>query len=149
MRSLGLDVGDRRIGVAISGPHGLLAVPLSVIAKSEDAARENIIKLVKQHRIERIVIGLPRSLNGGLGQQANKVIAFTDKLSLRVQQSNIGQIDIELWDERFSTVAAERLMVEVGTKREKRNQRRDAIAASFILQGFLDSKHSEQKEGTV
>jgi len=149
MRSLGLDVGDRRIGVAISGPHGLLAVPLSVIAKSEDAARENIIKLVKQHRIERIVIGLPRSLNGGLGQQANKVIAFTDKLSLRVQQSNIGQIDIELWDERFSTVAAERLMVEVGTKREKRNQRRDAIAASFILQGFLDSRHSEQKEGTV
>ena len=149
MRSLGLDVGDRRIGVAISGPHGLLAVPLSVIAKSEDAARENIIKLVKQHRIERIVIGLPRSLNGGLGQQANKVIAFTDKLSLRVQQSNIGQIDIELWDERFSTVAAERLMVEVGTKREKRNQRRDAIAASFILQGFLDSRHFEQKEGTV
>jgi putative Holliday junction resolvase len=149
MRSLGLDVGDRRIGVAISGPHGLLAVPLTVIAKSEDAARENIIKLVKQHRIERIVIGLPRSLNGGLGQQANKVIAFTDKLSLRVQQSNIGQIDIELWDERFSTVAAERLMVEVGTKREKRNQRRDAIAASFILQGFLDSRHSEQKEGTV
>ena len=149
MRSLGLDVGDRRIGVAISGPHGLLAVPLSVIAKSEDAARENIINLVKQHRIERIVIGLPRSLNGGLGQQANKVIAFTDKLSLRVQQSNIGQIDIELWDERFSTVAAERLMVEVGTKREKRNQRRDAIAASFILQGFLDNRHSEQKEGTV
>ncbi len=149
MRSLGLDVGDRRIGVAISGPHGLLAVPLTVIAKSEDAAREFIIKLVKQHRIERIVIGLPRSLSGGLGQQANKVIAFTDKLSLRVQQSNIGQIDIELWDERFSTVAAERLMVEVGTKREKRNQRRDAIAASFILQGFLDSRHSEQKEGTV
>lgn len=149
MRSLGLDVGDRRIGVAISGPHGLLAVPLTVIAKSEDAAREFIIKLVKQHRIERIVIGLPRSLNGGLGQQANKVIAFTDKLSLRVQQSKIGQIDIELWDERFSTVAAERLMVEVGTKRKKRNQRRDAIAASFILQGFLDSRHSEQKERAV
>ena len=149
MRSLGLDVGDRRIGVAVSGPHGLLAVPLTVIAKSEDAARDDIIKLVKQHRIERIVIGLPRSLNGGLGQQANKVIAFTDKLSLRVQQSNIGQIDVELWDERFSTVAAERLMAEAGTKREKRNQRRDAIAASFILQGFLDSKHSEQKEGIV
>lgn len=149
MRSLGLDVGDRRIGVAISGPNGLLAVPLSVIAKSEDAAIDDIIKLAKQHRIERIVIGLPRSLNGGLGQQANKVIAFTDKLSLRAQQSNIGQIDIELWDERFSTVAAERLMAEAGTKREKRNQRRDAIAASFILQGFLDSKHSEQKEGTV
>ena len=149
MRSLGLDVGDRRTGVAISGPHGLLAVPLTVIAKSEDAAIDDIIKLVKQHRIERIVIGLPRSLNGGLGQQANKTTAFTDKLSLRVQQSNMGQIDIELWDERFSTVAAEQLMAEVGTKRKKRNQRRDAIAASFILQGFLDSRHSEQKEGTV
>lgn len=161
VRSLGLDVGDKRTGVAISGPQGLLAVPLTVIAKSEDAAIDDVIKLVEQHHIERIVLGLPRSLNGGLGQQAHKVTAFTEKLRSVIasrspersegtaKQSHLTRVDIQLWDERFSTVAAERLMAEAGTKRSKRNEHRDAIAASFILQGFLDSKHSEQKEGTV
>ncbi len=147
MRILGLDVGDKRTGVAISGPHGLSAIPLIVISKSEDATIDDIIELVGQHKIKRIVVGLPRLLNGGLGQQANRVKAFTEELSLRIEQSGIGQIDIELWDERFSTVAAERLMAEAGTRRKKRNQHRDAIAASFILQGFLDSGHSEQNKG--
>ena len=148
MRSLGLDVGDKRTGVAISDPRGLLAIPLTVIAKGENAAIDDIIKLVEQHKIKRIVVGLPRLLNGGLGHQANRVKAFTEELSLRIEQSGIGQIGIELWDERFSTVAAERLMSEAGTKRKKRNQHRDAIAASFILQGFLDIGNSEQNEGT-
>ncbi len=175
MRSLGLDVGDKRTGVAISGPQGLLAVPLTVIAKSEDATIGDIIKLVEQHRIERIVVGLPRSLDGSLGQQADKVTAFTEKLrsviasrspelfpschsegekrpknlaqsklrEARAKQSHLTRVDIQLWDERFSTVAAERLMAEAGTKRNKRNQHRDALAAAFILQGFLDSCHSE------
>ena len=181
MRSLGLDVGDKRTGIAISGPQGLLAVPLTVIAnKDEDATIDDIIKLVEQHHIERIVLGLPRSLNGSLGQQADKVTAFTEKLrsviasrspelfpschsegekrpknlaqsklrEARAKQSHLTRVDIQLWDERFSTVAAERLMVEAGTKRNKRNQHRDALAAAFILQGFLDSRHSERNEET-
>ena len=74
MRSLGLDVGDKRTGVAISDPEGLVAVPLTVIAyKSEDSTIDDVVKLVEQHKIGRIVVGLPRSLNGELGPQADKV----------------------------------------------------------------------------
>ena len=139
MRSLGLDVGDRRTGVAISDPEGLVAVPLTVIAyKSEDATIDDIIKLVAQHRIERIVVGLPRSLNGELGPQAKKVTAFVEKLSLRAQRSN-PNIDIKLWDERFSTVAVDKLMAKAGGKKNRRKEHRDDMAAAFILQGFLDS----------
>ena len=160
VRSLGLDVGDKRTGVAISGPQGLLAVPLTVIAKSEDATIDDVIKLVEQHHIERIVLGLPRSLNGSLGQQAHKVTVFTDKLRSVIasrspersegtaRQSHLTRVDIQLWDERFSTVAVEKLMVEAGTKKNKRKEHRDALAAAFILQGFLDSRHSEQNEET-
>lgn len=140
MRSLGLDIGDKRTGVAISDPEGLLAVPLTVIvSQSEEATIDDIIKLAEQYHIERIVVGLPRSLNGSLGPQADKVTAFADKLSLRAKRSNLGQIDIQLWDERFSTVAAEKLMVMAGTKKNKRNEHRDTLSAAFILQGFLDS----------
>lgn len=140
MRSLGLDIGDKRTGVAISGPQGILAVPLTVVNhQGEDAAMNDIIKLVGQYEIERIVIGLPYSLSGKLGQQAEKVAAFAEKLSLRLKRSNLAQVDIQLWDERLSTVAADRLIGEAGVKRNKRKQHRDAIAAAFILQGFLDS----------
>ena len=140
MRSLGLDVGDRKIGVAISDPQGILAIPLTTIKiKDESAAIADIAKLAEQYEVERIVVGLPYSLDGSLGQQAEKIRAFTEKLSLRAKRSNLRQIDIQLWDERLSSVAAERLMVEAGTKRDKRKQHLDAMAAAFILQGFLDS----------
>jgi len=162
MRSLGLDVGDKRTGVAISDPEGLLAVPLTVIAyKSEDSTIDDIIKLVEQHQIGRIVVGLPRSLDGSLGPQADKVNAFTEKLrnaiavsrspepKLRAKrvansegaagQSHFSQIDIKLWDERFSTVAVAKLMAKAGGKRSRRKEHRDEMAAAFILQGFLDS----------
>jgi len=133
MRSLGLDVGDKRTGVAISDPQGILATPLTVLAsEDEDALLKEIIKLVEQYEIERIVVGLPYSLSGDLGQQAEKAIAFSEKLSHH-------GLNIQLWDERLSTKGAERLMIEAGTKRNKRNQYRDAMAAALILQGFLDS----------
>jgi len=140
MRSLGLDVGSKRTGVAISDPEGMVAVPLTIIShESDDASMAEIIKLVERHGIGRIVIGLPYSLSGGLGQQAEKVMAFAEKLSLRAKESKLDQVDIQLWDERLSTAAAARLTAEAGTKRDKKRQRQDAIAAAFILQGFLDS----------
>jgi putative Holliday junction resolvase len=140
MRSLGLDVGSKRTGVAISDPEGTVAVPLTVINhEGEDASMGDIMRLVEQYGIERIVIGLPYSLSGRLGQQAEKVTGFAEKLSLRLRQSNLAQVDIQLWDERLSTIAADRLIGEAGTKRNKKKQHRDAIAAAFILQGFLDS----------
>jgi len=139
MRSLGLDVGDRRTGVAISDPDGLVAVPITVIvSQSENSTIDDIIKLVEQHMIERIVVGLPRSLDGSLGPQAEKVTAFAEKLSLRAKRGNLN-VDIQLWDERFSTVAVAKLMAKAGGKRNKRKEKQDALAAAFILQGFLDS----------
>jgi putative Holliday junction resolvase len=144
MRTLGLDLGDRRIGVAISDPQGLLAVPLTVVNnEGEDATIANIVKLAEQYEAERVVIGLPYSLNGNLGQQASKVTAFAKNLSQHTR------VNIQLWDERLSTKAADRLMSEAGTKRNKRKQQRDALAAAFILQGFLDSlREGEQCRDT-
>jgi putative Holliday junction resolvase len=160
MRSLGLDVGDTRTGVAVSDPEGILATPLTVLAsKNEDALINEILKLVGQYKVGCIVVGLPRRLNGELGKQANKVKTFTDKLSWQAKQSNLNQLDVQLWDERLSTKAAERLKTEAvdqGNKlrsRAKKGARShrfsakaeiDAIAAAFILQGFLDSHRPEQ-----
>jgi putative Holliday junction resolvase len=160
MRSLGLDFGGKRTGVAVSDPQGILATPLTVLAsKDEDALINEVLKLVEQYKAERIVVGLPRRLNGELGIQANKVLVFADKLSLRAKQNNLNQLDIQLWDERLSTKAAQRLKTEASGResrlrsRAKRGIRNhglsakaevDAIAAAFILQGFLDSHRSDQ-----
>jgi len=160
MRSLGLDIGDKRTGVAMSDPQGILATPLTVLAsKDEDALIDEILKLVEQYQAECVVVGLPRRLNGELGKQAGKVTAFTEKLSWRAKQSNLNQLDLQLWDERFSTKAAERLKTEASGKgsklrvRAKRGVKNhslpvkaevDAVAATFILQGFLDSHRPEQ-----
>jgi putative Holliday junction resolvase len=160
MRSLGLDIGDKRTGVAISDPQGILATPLTVLASREENALINeILKLIGQYKAECIVVGLPRRLNGELGKQANKVTAFADKLSWQAKQSNLNRLNVELWDERLSTKAAERLKIDAGSKvsrlrsRTKRGTKNysfsaksevDAIAAAFILQGFLDSHHPDQ-----
>jgi putative Holliday junction resolvase len=160
MRRLGLDIGGKRTGVAISDPQGILATPLTVLAsEDEDALISEILKLVGQYKAECIVVGLPRSLDGELGKQANKVTAFADKLSWRAERNNLNQLDIQLWDERLSTKAAERLKMEASgrgnklrskSKRGARNRsfstksEVDAIAAAFILQGFLDSLHPDQ-----
>jgi putative Holliday junction resolvase len=162
MRSLGLDVGGKRTGVAISDPQGILATPLTVLAsKDEDALINEILKLVERYKAERIVVGLPRRLDGELGKQASKVTTFTGKLSWQAQQSNLNQLDIQLWDERLSTKAAERLKTEAGGRGSKLRSRAkkgarnrnfsakaelDAIAAAFILQGFLDSHRLSNNE---
>jgi putative Holliday junction resolvase len=134
MRHLGLDVGDRRIGVAISDPEQILASPLSTIIRDDDdKAIDAIVALVDKYQIRSIIIGLPYSLDGSVGKQASKVKAFVDLLSKRTE------VKIELRDERLSTVAVERLFGEAGLKSQKRKERRDAAAAAFILQGYLDS----------
>ena len=160
MRKLGLDIGDKRTGVALSDAQGILASPLTVIdSENEDTLINEILKLVEQYEADCVVVGLPRRLDGKLGEQANKVTAFTDKLSRRMKQSNLNQLNIQLWDERLSTKAAQRLKIEGGGRRNKMRSRAnretgnrsftaksevDAIAAAFILQGFLDSHRHEQ-----
>jgi putative Holliday junction resolvase len=130
-------------------------------SRDEDALINEILKLVEQYKAECVVVGLPRRLSGELGRQASKVTVFTDKLSWQAKQSNINQLDIQLWDERLSTKAAKRLKMEAGGKGNKlrpgakpgtRNHGFsakagvDAIAAAFILQGFLDSQRFSNSE---
>jgi putative Holliday junction resolvase len=137
MRVLGLDIGDKRIGVALSDPQGLLASALTIIERRDSTADiQAILSLVEKHGVERIIIGLPLSLDGSIGQQAKNVQAFAKMLGQEVD------VPVESWDERLSTVAAERLLIEVGARRAKRKKHRDAIAASFILQGYLDRLRS-------
>ncbi|MGB8707753.1 MAG: Holliday junction resolvase RuvX [Dehalococcoidia bacterium] len=134
MRILGLDVGDSRIGVAICDPVEIIATPLTVITRDDDnIAIAAIGQLVGQYDVKRIVIGLPYSLDGSIGRQANKVKDFVDKLS----QSTRARI--ELRDERLSTVAAQRLLRGAGNKKAGKRSHLDAAAAAFILQGYLDS----------
>ncbi|MFQ5827238.1 MAG: Holliday junction resolvase RuvX [Dehalococcoidia bacterium] len=133
MRSLGLDVGEKRIGVALSDPEGIIASPIGVIQRSEDGTdTARVLELVSQHGAGRIVVGLPRSLDGSLGAQARRVQSFVDGLSAEAP------VPVEVWDERLSTVAAQRLMREAGLKSRRRRELKDAAAAAIILQGYLD-----------
>ena len=133
MRTLGLDVGEKRIGVALSDSEGILATALTVIErKSDDTALKNVITLAEEHEVERIVVGLPISLDGSMGPQAKRVQSFADALNERTE------LPVVTWDERFSTYDAERVLIEAGLKRDKRKKRLDSVAAAFILQGYID-----------
>ncbi len=138
MSILGLDYGEKRIGVAIANGEQHLAIPITVVERaSEKEDMDKIVRLIKQYNVERIVVGLPRSLNGSLGQQAEEVLNFTESLSQHIN------IPLDTWDERFSTTAAESLFKDAGIKKAKRKKLRDAMAAAIILQGYLDSKKPE------
>ena len=133
MRILGLDYGEKRIGVALSDPMEIIASALSTIEnRAETDIIAQILDIAHEHDVERIIVGLPRSLDGTLGPQAKRVQEFVESLS--------GETDIPVitWDERYSSVDAERVLVEAGVKREKRKKHRDSVAAAFILQGYLD-----------
>ncbi len=134
-RSLGLDIGDKRIGVALSDSDGILASPLTIVERSDERqALEAIINIINQHQVKQIVVGLPRSMNGSTGKQAEKVQAFVQRLS------SLTEVPIEFRDERLTTVSARRLMQAASTKKTRRKVRDDAIAAALILQGYLDER---------
>jgi len=132
---MGIDYGDSRIGVAVSDPMGWTAQGLETIERkgTVEQAAEKIKQLVEQYGVERIVIGLPRNMNGTIGPSGEKAIEFGDVLA------RITGIEVVRWDERLTTVAANRLMHEVGMKTSKKKKSVDRIAAVFILQGYLDS----------
>ena len=132
-RSLGLDIGDKRIGVALSDPGSILASPLTIIDRGDERqALEAIINIINQHQVKQIVVGLPRSMNGSIGHQAEKVQAFVQRLCSHTE------VPVEFRDERLTTVSAKRLMQAANTKKTKRKARDDAVAAALILQGYLD-----------
>ena len=137
MGLIGLDVGEKRIGVAIANAEGLVAIPLAVLDRvEEEADLKAILDLAEEHDVEQIVVGLPRSMDGSIGKQAEVILDFCKLLSQHTD------IPVDTWDERLSTVAAERLLSEAGVKRGKRKAQRDALAAALVLQGYLDRARS-------
>jgi putative Holliday junction resolvase len=139
VRSLGLDIGDKRIGVALSDPEGILASPFTIISRRDERLDiEAIMAVINQHQVRRIIVGLPRSMDGSIGRQAEKVEAFVQRLCSQVD------VPVEFRDERLTTVSAERLMRTVNAPKTRRKARYDAMAAAIILQAYLDEGHKPQ-----
>ena len=133
MRILGLDIGQKTIGVAISDPLGFTAQGITTIRrKKKEEDINEIINLFKEYVVETIVVGLPKNMNGSIGFAGEKIMEFTELLKDSVE------CKIELWDERLTTVAAHRAMLEADLSRGKRKKIVDKIAATYILQGYLD-----------
>jgi len=134
MRLLGLDIGDVLIGVAVSDPSGIIAQGLDSIRRvSLKRDIEYIINLITEYEVDKIIIGLPKALSGEIGIQAEKVLAFINSLKKRTD------ILIVTWDERFTTVSANRVLIEANVSRKKRKQIADKLSAVIILQGYLNS----------
>ena len=135
MRIMGLDVGSKTVGVAISDPLGFTAQGVEIIKIDEEAGEfgfERLAELVKEYKVDKFVVGLPKNMNNSLGDRAEKSLAFKEMLERRTG------LPVVMWDERLTTVAADRTMMEAGIRREHRREYVDEIAAVFILQNYLD-----------
>jgi putative Holliday junction resolvase len=142
MRVLALDVGERRIGVAVSDPTGILATPHGVIrrrSKVQDFAA--VARMVAELGAERVVVGLPLSLSGDVGPQARRVMRYAQALAQALP------VPVELYDERYSTVTADELLAEGGRKR--RRTPIDAAAAAVILQEYLADSKSQMGKSQI
>jgi len=136
-RIMALDVGGRRIGVALSDTTRVLASPLTTLrAEPRDRVIAQIAALVAQHEVAEVVVGLPLTLSGEVGPQAQTVQTFADELRRAVD------VPLHLFDERLTSVAAERMMIDMGIKPERRKARIDEVAASIILQDFLETRRN-------
>ncbi len=135
MRYLGLDLGSRTCGVAVSDIMGMIARPVETIRFEDDdydTCLEKLQKHIKEFQIKKVVLGLPKHMNGDVGIRGEVSIKFKEKLE------NIG-LEVVLWDERLTTVAATRLLISADVSRKKRKQVVDQMAAVGILQNYLDS----------
>lgn len=136
MRIMGLDFGAKTVGVAISDPMLVTAQGIEIIRrKDENKLRQTLARieeLILEYQVEEIVLGLPKNMNDTLGDRAELTLEFKDKLERRTG------LPVHMWDERLTTVAADKAMMEAGIRRENRKEHVDKIAAVFILQGFLD-----------
>ena len=141
MRVMGLDYGSKTVGVAVSDPLGLTAQGIETIwRKDENKLRKTcarIEELIHEYEVESIVLGLPRHMNSDVGDRAEKSLEFGEMLRQRTG------LEVIMWDERLTTVEAERTLIESNVRREDRKKYIDKIAAVFILQGYLDSKYHE------
>jgi putative Holliday junction resolvase len=131
---MGLDIGDKRIGIAISDALNLTAQSKDVIIRTNHRQDLKIIKkYIAQYQVDQLIVGLPKNMDGSLGKQAQKTQAYVNFL-----KNNL-EIPIEFWDERLSTREAEKLLIEANVRRSRRKGVIDQVAASIILQGYLDN----------
>ena len=144
MRIMGLDYGTKTVGVAISDPLGITAQAIETISRKEENKLRRtcarIEELIGKYGVEKIVLGFPKHMNNDIGERAEKSLEFKDMLHRRAG------LEVIMWDERLTTVEAERTLIESGVRRENRKKHIDQIAAVFILQGYLD--HLYMKAGT-
>lgn len=138
MRVMGLDYGSKTIGVAISDPLGLTAQGIEIIRREEEnklrKSLRRIEELIKEYQVEEIVLGFPKNMNNTIGERAEKSLQLKETLERRCK------LPVIMWDERLTTVEANRILMESKVRRENRSKYVDMIAAVFILQGYLDSK---------
>lgn len=139
MRALGVDPGSRRIGLALSDEEGIIASPLGTVQVTarEQGARE-VAELAQQHAVSVIVVGLPLRLDGSEGEAARLSRWFAQRLN------TLSKIRVELWDERMSTLAAERALRGAGVRGAAQRGKVDRVAAALLLQSFLDAKQNAQ-----
>ena len=146
MRIMGLDYGSKTVGVAVSDALGLTAQGIEIVRrKSENKLRQTLARIeeiAKEYGVEKIVLGFPKHMNNDIGERAEKSLEFKEMLERRTG------LPVVMWDERLTTVEADRTMMETGIRRENRKEYVDMIAAVFILQGYLDylSNHKESQE---
>lgn len=136
MRKMSLDVGTRTIGIAVSDLMGLIANGVETIRRtSEERDYARIAQLIAEHEVDTLVVGYPKNMNGTIGERAQACEAMAEELRRRFPA-----VRVVLWDERLSTVAAERVLVDADMRRKKRKQVIDMMAAVVILQNYLDSQ---------
>jgi putative Holliday junction resolvase len=136
-RCLGVDLGEKRIGISMSDALGWTAGPLAALARvgwKKDLAA--LRSLILEHEVGRVVVGLPINMDGSTGEMARRTQEFVERFRLTVS------IPVETWDERLTTVQAERILLEADLRRDKRRQVIDSMAACLILQGYLDYRNA-------
>lgn len=143
MRIMGLDYGSKTVGVAVSDTLLITAQSLEIIRReSENKLRKTLARieeLIKEYQVTTLVLGLPKNMNNTEGARVEKTMEFKAMLERRTG------LEVILWDERLTTVAADKTMMEVGIRREDRKNYVDKIAAAFILQGYLDSEQIKKQ----
>ncbi|MCD7814904.1 MAG: Holliday junction resolvase RuvX [Lachnospiraceae bacterium] len=145
MRVMGLDYGSKTVGVAVSDPLGLTAQGIETITRTQEnklrRTLARIEELVGQYGVTEIVLGYPKNMNNTVGERAEKSLEFGEMLKRRTG------LPVVMWDERLTTVAANRTLMESGVRRENRKEYVDMIAAVYILQGYLDLKQCQSGTG--
>ncbi|HAX52935.1 Holliday junction resolvase RuvX [Muricomes intestini] len=143
MRIMGLDYGTKTVGVAISDALGLTAQGIETIQRKEEnklrRTLARIEELISEYDVDKIVLGFPKHMNNDIGERAQKSLEFGDMLIRRTG------LEVIMWDERLTTVEAERVLIEGNVRRENRKKYIDKIAAVFILQAYLDSEYLKQE----